>query len=1543
MKRTWTLILLYLFIAPVIAGPVGFEPSFSGTVQTVPSSGQSGLASAFFAETKTPAVPAGGIPNPNVSAATKFAPDAPACLSEKLSDKESQNILDLLKNGFTGKEISGDTIKDKDRKKLDANELVLQKPGDDKSAVKTQVPSQKFKPKEISPFLNSRISGPFAFGLVLADSLRAGRCKDTSSADCTLTGPNLKYRNSGSGIVSDLKPIKEAMGELFYDKWLDGNQSITSFTKEENDALRESMKQNSDTNAKSSIKTAKRLQSQLIPNTILTNTFEARLQTNCNNSSCVISTYSLFDKYFNSWMSTDMVVSTFGPSLLYQTKKLFGWTGRRGFFSGIKQGYQEFLDLYRAKYATPESFLYNNLRGKINQRLNSHNEWKEWWQKGVAGNSDGSGYYFFKTEEFEDWWGAAQTHDGFLSHIKTQEDRAEFLRMLKDMRSFMRAGEANVKIKKDAYQKALALAGDAGLNDPVARQKYKEFGQEMIRYMDDYYDEGLGADYIEWINRYEYSGLFDKGFKMKQPDGSDEVFSFFRDHRNLRNILRKVKNDASFEGFDLPQYRNQFGGVYESRGDNLVLYTLDQPNAQLKGNLSYGNLTTQAPTGTRQQLWVKDDTGRAIPFNSSSAKYLQQRLSTGAGVLEGNWKEYGEISPIDMIARIDNGRTGSTGNLRMGVYNVQTMIDTLQERNWISRRYWSTLDKLAAQENELIRTYFTIQGGAKWTTLPFGYWWSKKGFGQEGLSLYQLPETWHDLKFTQGEEPVYDYAYVDLFANEGSDTGDIFVQMINNLPWKLVLDELSDRYNPVKNLYDSLTKNQIRSETENLAMYMTGPEDCPGCSVVITSQNMDDFKPAFFVENQQLMSYFVEDIQTEKARAKGQTLIFFGGHTNLVGQSGEDKGEPINLADAVRNEKEKDDKKAKTCRQAIEDLHFAGISWGKLYNGIMPDIRHKDSAIGGALAGLESITYGTFFWAGIFSTVAVQVAIAPQLHGCVDTEQGYYAHYFLPVKEVKDKQSGTTEKSTEKVSKLVQGFREKFVDSFKSDSNSTVKNAAEDLGSQIDTFTKDAKQNDILQATLRMEGTSSGELYSKELFYVWAGKESVISPVTYRTEGKEKISGNNDVNLSIDFEKGQISANGKTIVESPDNVRMATTNLGVPAIEIPKTLTQTCLHDLQENIFEINADGDVRVKNKEALDCLKRGVEEQTGLPLQSDKLNDVFGKLEAIVTDTHPNIRPMGQSIMAEGTPRKVAQGRSATVTIKANMDVNLSSSNDGETRLGKLQSLQFANGSIVVKPDGCFITWLRHHENGILNKDDVGGLKANMNREYNGETMCEEPTVNFELLPEAGSDLKKSRVDNFNKSLQHMGPYTVFETPTKRYVISAEKDESGKCRDHLRVIDKATGKVTDYVGDITQTPNGLKIKTDDGKEHELAFSEKDGAPLVQFDKDKPETLTAAQGKNGSFYYDPEKGLWFAENAQLLPLIEAFREGLAAKVAPNGEVTATAQGNVLNVDLGKKDDGLLNLPSLPDNRTLVFVLLSLTVFAFIYLQNRQQIKRKKK
>jgi len=593
--------------------------------------------------------------------------------------------------------------------------------------------------------------------------------------------------------------------------------------------------------------------------------------------------------------------------------------------------------------------------------------------------------------------------------------------------------------------------------------------------------------------------------------------------------------------------------------------------------------------------------------------------------------------------------------------------------------------------------------------------------------------------------------------------------------------------------------------------------------------------------------------------------------------------------------------------------------------------------VGGVLVTLESISYAAFGMGGMFSSVAIQLAIASQLQDCVDDEEGYYVHYFVAAKKEAEKNADASELSTEKVSEFVDNLGGQFEAAFGGESESFTKDAAEDLGAEIDQFVNNAEDNDIVQATLNLKGQITGGLTSKKLFYFWCGPNCEMNPSSYKKEGKMVVTDTDTgQSLEFDYEKGEISLDGEVLVSNEDAVRLSAPNGKIPAIEIPQTLSKVCVVDSDSEIFEISADGKTRVKDDGLLDCIQSGVEAQTGLPLDSDELSEAFGRAESIRTDSHPSISLLNNQIVAEGTPRRVAPGEDSKIIIRANKNVELIGSGDGFPDVGSFESINFKNGTIVVKDDGCLLIWLKHHEEGILLQNLAEGLKANLTTSTNPETECEEPAIDLQVRADPDSDFAQAKVDNFNQSLEHLGPFQVFDTETKRYVFYSGPPP--ECKPHMKIIDKETGEVKDFAGDIVNTPTGIKFTDEDGKEHTIDFSAENGVPTVTYNDGTPETLTSAQGRNGAFYYDPDNGLWYAENAQLLPLIDAFKQlGFDTRVGEDGKVVTTAHGNELTVNVGGEGGGLLNLPSLPESLLFLLVFMAALSVAFVMIRKKSE------
>jgi len=70
--------------------------------------------------------------------------------------------------------------------------------------------------------------------------------------------------------------------------------------------------------------------------------------------------------------------------------------------------------------------------------------------------------------------------------------------------------------------------------------------------------------------------------------------------------------------------------------------------------------------------------------------------------------------------------------------------------------------------------------------------------------------------------------------------------------------------------------------------------------------------------------------------------------------------------------------------------------------------------------------------------------------------------------------------------------------------------------------------------------------------------------------------------------------------------------------------------------------------------------------------------------------------------------------------------------------------------------------------------------------------------------------------------------------------------------------------------------------------------------------------------------------------LIDAFKQlGFDTRVGDDGKVTTTAQGNVMNVNLGGDGGNLLNLPSLPENLLLLLIFISALAMAFVIIRRK--------
>jgi len=1409
-----------------------------------------------------------------------------ACMTASISERESNEILNLLKDGFVGGSLDSGTEADGNRDRL-LNPTIILTDDEGTNAAKTELPDQKVEPFEVAHLLNNYVKGGFAFGLVLEESVRTAKCSDYER-NCHVVGDDLKYSNAGTGITSSVKNVAQDAKQL-WDEFLDKDIDSAALTAEENEKLRSYLAAEDRNSLEYTV--FERKEGDILPNSVLADGFNARLQTNCTNSSCVLSTYSMFDKYFNSWYSMEMVLSTFGPTLLGKMSQAFRWTGKRIWPWRLRES--SFMDaVRRSKYFNPQSYF-------MQKRITTM--WHDIDKYGLGDffrtltqSTDKGAYQLLETTSFDGWISKQFSSGGMLEDIgKDYVKRAEFVKAINRMRGFANASEAMRTVAEKKFTLAVKAAKDAP-NDLAKLATYDRAKIEYAQALSEdvlQYNSLLKIDWPAYWSKHYASGL---RYVAVWDEAADLPRMFYDDSKNLNFVLQKFAKDGHFGSWNPADYKNIAFRAGAKNPQALQLYKAS-PRGGEAMQVTMSDLVAGIKKGDYQEYFAKVGED-FIPVNKETLGLIEERASGNVPLYRGGWEPFKELSPEEWATQMTEPRTLSRIQSIKG--NANHIYDVVTEKGWSSRRYTSLLDKAFAEEDALIKSYFSLKGGAKWTAVPFGYWWFKRGLGIEDLSAYQLPDTWMDLEFTAGSEAVYDDAYIDFFANEGSDQGDLFVQLLNKLPWKMVLDEVSDKFNPVKNFYDMLTGKTLRNETENLAYYLAGSDDCPTCSVVIRSQDMEDFSP-FFASNQPLKNYVLEDTVSQEAQEKGQTLISFAHHLNLIGKTKDIEGEEINIAKAMEE--------GETCTDKVKDTPLSYLNPLRLFGA------GEGADVALFYGTMETLSYVTFLWAGIFTSIAMQTLVLPELQDCVDSEEGYYTHYFVPAQKEEDKQNDVAAVSTEKVTGMVQDYKDQLLEGMEGDESFT-RQAVEEIGSQIDKFAANAADNDIVQATLRISGQSSGQLQGSKLFYFWCAPGCEIYKAGYSTTGKKVITDPNTGNtVEIDNETGTVSINGKEVISEADIARLSADNAAIPATELPQTITRIAVPDSEELLMMITASGEAILENEQVLGCLQEGVKAQTGLTLPGKKISDVFGRVEVVITDSHPSIKPMADSILAEGMPRKIAQGADATISILDNKQVKLSKSNDQQPAVGKLRSVQFKNGQIVYKPEtNELLVWLRHHNEAVLKPDDAVALRANLTTTTNPETGCEEPAVDFTVTGNQDSELSQYRAEQFNKSLENFGPFQVFETETKRYVLYTDED----CTEHLRVIDKETGEViADYEGQAQQTPTGIEFIDKDGVSHTLDFSSKDGVPTVSYEGGAPETLCMAEGRNGSFWYDPENGLWYAENAQLLPLLEAFKQqGISTKANDDGSVTSSAQGNVMNIKLGEGDKGFLNLPGLPED-----------------------------
>lgn len=1554
-----------------------FPAAFAGEL---PSTGTASLAPDPITGLETPPVnPLGtGAPTlvnepPREASFTCSSPDSnPA--KNILLPEEVQKLkqkTEIENPGFEIDNINSGRGQNDDRDELE-NNIVIQK-ADDGSAMANALPNSKMDTGEISQWFNKYFDGPFAFGLSLDDTIRIGQCRNLSGLEarelnCPLTGKELSFRNSGEGITSNFKNVWADVKDMVF------GEETGQYSKEEHENLQTQIVAETDVNSLQAKFFSREV--EFIPNSVKTEDFTANMATTGDSSKSLISVYSMFDKYFNSWFSSEMVVSTFGPTLFGQAKKYAGWAMRRGFPAPGADG--KFMSWFRRSYLKPQDVL-GEARLKRMVIRNDKYGFGKAWTKGIENADWDSGYAFAKggsmRKALNEWTEAG----GYLDEMTDPVMRGEFFKQISDLRGYAHANKAVYSNSQSLYDDAIRQFGGGSPEARAALIDHAKTSAKLQLLAD---GSHLKLDAPElWLHE-DLTGLYNMAVKQK---GIEQFVPLSGDSKHIATIQKGFINDSWAD----PSF------LYNTTPEGFMQFYKLSPTGEFIDNVAVDDL--RKGFGRYVDKMAQTERGDFIKIDGSTIDFIAKESPTGkVKIYTTNWVPADPETPEMFAKRLTHGRAQRISSTMPD--NLDRLYNTLVERNFSgqNRRYLNILDKAFAQEQEILKSYFSIKGGAKWTIMPFLYWQGKRGFGFEGISAFQLPNEWKEVEVYTGDEQIFDEAFIDIFAQHGSDEGEIFSQVLNALPWKMVLDYVNEEFNsPVKEGYESWTNplSGWRRSVENVAYFTSTRNDCATCGVVlipkVLSQDaLADLKKEgrgqaviSFGAQQDMKSYFVEDILNEKTKKEGTTLIAFGHHTNIKGEAigGDAVTEPIDLIKAKKEEIR--------CSDAVKEIGM----------GFLGDNPQRAAAI---LAFGESLGYAIFLWSGILGTVIQQTLLVPKLQDCVDDVEGYYLHMYAAYDPEAKGTVAESKKPEDVVKNTLDGILGKKpvkADDKKDDDKKTpvdvkgkgytpeirdetverqlynrdigtvgaeekksiLESAKEKLMSTVEKVGNDAKAKDILQMEVETMGETKGIMFFEKMFFFWfkGNTQQAVYDDYSRSVLEDTEKG---VGVIVDKAKGTIAVKKKgkpaeDVITSTDHVRLSGPDGRVPAEVIPQRIGSIILPEGPGvPLFEMDYKSNFKVLDSSVLDCIRQNVVEQTGVPLTTSNISDAFGALKTIVTTTYPSITgsEKDKSITANGAPREIVYGDNAHVLVLSDMTTTLL--NGREIPAGQFRSAQFKNGVILFKPASGgmpaeLLIWLRYHQKSILRNDDVSGLRATVaDPVINPLTGCPEPAINLEALPNlaAGSDSAiTERVAAFNQSIDKMGPFQTFDTEKHRFIFYSEKTSAscdpsspGCCQDRVRIINKETGEVIDepLVGGIVQTPTGIKFTTKDAdgneKEHTLDFSAENGVPKISYNNGAPETLLTARGPNGAFWYDPEEGLWRPYNAQLLPMLENFKtQGFDTRHREDSSSSTMPGANTMNIDFGGAADTPFNLPGLPTQpmAMLLFILSLMAVIGF--------------
>jgi hypothetical protein len=1371
------------------------------------------------------------------------------------------------------------------------------------------LPRESVSPNLGNPILSRTCKGEFSFGVVLDDTFRVARCEGDVNVCAVSEG--LRLRNSDGVVdtftksISSLVPGNDELESPFR-TFKEANQETLDNVTSVDEAALDNLQ----------VKQVERQDSTKIPNHMQTSNYSGRFESVCQGGDaperCTIMVFSYFDKYYNSFYTGSMVSFTAGP-LVYGLGK--NVTARLTQFKGVPsvslgntkvaKALGGVRDKFRSLYVKDIDTLGSSISAKMTRVDSSGVAGLRKDLEGTMGEKD-----FSKALEILNKDGSKALVDAkklsaqreginefVLSRRRGVENVAYSLAATTDdaskiaiMTSKGIEGSVGEKVGKKVVEKEFGrykIMKD-GRMQSVA-EGWEDFARGEAKYVDNLYvinpagQKEIGGTLSPGttLDDSYFSSLGDDFF-VSGPDGVPVGLT----KDNASQITDLIKGRGEMQYFKISGETFKFQGDLVETGVSASGFSGLTP-AFARAN---SGKHIKIPDGTMMELTEESVGGIQKAFGAAYRDPIKVYTATStfdtAAMQEKFVEKFGKS--------FDNYRD-----------NYKALQNNLELRGFFPRVRANALNQAIAYDSA---KWGQVAVAGKWMAgvpiASWAYWTVKKEQGF--IKGYEIQEgSFNNIGINTGQDLVYNDSFLDVFANASLNNGDFFEKAFEKLLFYF------DSFREV--LFDAKITHK-RESVQDVILYHSSNEDCPTCNV---SYSFDGSIDAIIRSRtfSNTVNYFLEKPDAKTYRGNGLTLGIYTHHSNINFEGKIMEGiEEINIQKGVtlRN----------TCVDRAKNVALLGLF------DYFSDSPTRMGLPIGILDNTVGVAAGVFFPASIGLALATSFTFSIALNkymddefdGCIDSEDGYFVQYFYKPRENK-------EEGLNKLTSLISGGSEQVKQQDALGADKFTEAMSDIKNSVVDTLSNNEKE--FLQFKLETKGKGTAKFETPGLFLSWIAGGSYCSPTAIDRDSSTTLETANGEEVVLNKVSGQIIINDEVIIDNPDIVRTLIQNNIVGAMEMANSLTIVPANGYGD-YFELKPNGDILVVDPFALECLREGLEVQTGRTLISDSLVGMLGKVIEVQTLDTSQIVPQFSHFSVLGG--ELERGDLQTNLLVDNNIEVVTTNLIPKHSFDQLISITLEKGTILYDSQKKeFHVWARILAE-MLGKD-IKALRAEQTRVKNPITDCDEYAIDLSVLPVDSDVGAKENAEGMNQALKKAGPYQYFETNTKIFMFYS-KLENGVCKDFMKVTDKATGKVlTDAeISQFENTGDGFRIKTEDGKTHDLKFSSENGNPYLDYNGQK-DLLLMAQGREGSFYFDPNTKTWRVANSQMLPMDDKFRTDGSLTT---GNVT-TPGGNPIYINTGSQGrEGSFDIPLFEKSERFLFIILSALIALTILFRSKK-------